>query len=154
MGEYTLVDCETGLIYGPYETCAMARDHAEAKGIATWEIITGDERLIDWRGPQRTRSASDGADVRHRAGAASPGRDGMPEQPILIDILQMELDTKAPHWLSPPCRQDARRDEIRAKNRAKYVAKQKAKAAKAKADRTNIGSPSLTRLTRSSSDDN
>lgn len=58
MREYTLVDCETGLIHGPYETCAMARDHAEFEGIATWEIITDDERLVDWRNPQWLTNAS------------------------------------------------------------------------------------------------
>lgn len=56
MGEYTLVDCETGLIYGPYETCAMARAHAKRKAIATWEVIASDEKLVDWRSPQRPRN--------------------------------------------------------------------------------------------------
>ena len=58
MREYTLVDCETGLIYGPYETCAMARDHAEREAIATWEIIAGDEKLVDWSAPQQSKEAS------------------------------------------------------------------------------------------------
>jgi hypothetical protein len=49
MGEYTLVDCDTGLIYGPYETFAIARTHAEA--FKMWEIITDDERLVDWSRP-------------------------------------------------------------------------------------------------------
>jgi len=48
MNEYTLVDWKTGLIHGPYETCAMARTNADAKAIATWEIITENGRLIDW----------------------------------------------------------------------------------------------------------
>jgi hypothetical protein len=50
-GKYTLVDCKTGLIYGPFKTCAMARARAEHEAIATWDIIADDERLVDWRGP-------------------------------------------------------------------------------------------------------
>jgi hypothetical protein len=48
MREFTLVDCETGLIYGPYLTCRMARAHAEAEAIATWEIYIGGDALVDW----------------------------------------------------------------------------------------------------------
>jgi hypothetical protein len=50
MREFTLVDCETGLIYGPYQSCAMARADAEAKAIAAWEIFTDDDKLLDWEG--------------------------------------------------------------------------------------------------------
>jgi hypothetical protein len=42
MAKYTLVDCETGLIYGAYETYTMVRASAEGKALATWEIIKGD----------------------------------------------------------------------------------------------------------------
>jgi hypothetical protein len=68
MRQYTLVDCETGLIYGPYDTRAMARDHAELEGIATWEIITDDEKLVDW-------SPLDPIDrqMRHRKMPSRPG---------------------------------------------------------------------------------
>jgi len=51
MAEYTLVDSETGLIYGPYETCAMARAHAEGEALAAWEIIKDDNKLVDWSRP-------------------------------------------------------------------------------------------------------
>ena len=51
MREFTLVDCETGLIYGPYRTCPMARAHAEVEAIATWEIYTDGDALVDWSHP-------------------------------------------------------------------------------------------------------
>ena len=44
--EYTLIDCATGLIYGPYETCLQARERAE--GFERWEIINRVGNLIDW----------------------------------------------------------------------------------------------------------
>jgi hypothetical protein len=72
MRQYTLVDCETGLIYGPYETCAMARDHAELEAIATWEIITDDEMLVDWRAPRRPRNASAQAEVEAEFALTEP----------------------------------------------------------------------------------
>jgi hypothetical protein len=52
MREYTLIDCETGLIYGPYQSCAMARAGAEAEAIATWEIFTDGDKLVDWSRPE------------------------------------------------------------------------------------------------------
>jgi hypothetical protein len=44
--EYTLIDCATGLIYGPYETCLQARNRAE--GFERWEIINHVGDLVDW----------------------------------------------------------------------------------------------------------
>ena len=44
--EYTLIDCATGLIYGPYETFNRARERAE--GFERWEIINRVGNLIDW----------------------------------------------------------------------------------------------------------
>ena len=38
---------------------------------------------------------------------------------LVVDILQMELDGKLPHWLSPQGRLD--RAPIRAKHRARYL---------------------------------
>jgi hypothetical protein len=43
--EYTLIDCATGLIYGPYETFLQARERAE--GFQRWEIINRAGNLID-----------------------------------------------------------------------------------------------------------
>jgi hypothetical protein len=44
--EYTLVDCITNLIYGPFETLQEARRQAE--NLDRWEIVNADERVIDW----------------------------------------------------------------------------------------------------------
>jgi hypothetical protein len=44
--QYTLIDCSTGLIYGPYETFNEARERAE--GFERWEIINRVGNLIDW----------------------------------------------------------------------------------------------------------
>jgi hypothetical protein len=44
--EYTLIDCATGLIYGPYETFLQARECAES--FERWEIINRAGNLIDW----------------------------------------------------------------------------------------------------------
>jgi hypothetical protein len=44
--EYTLIDCATDLIYGPYETFLQARSRAE--GFERWEIINRVGNLIDW----------------------------------------------------------------------------------------------------------
>ena len=44
--EYTLIDCATGLIHGPYETFSQARDRAE--DFEQWEIINREGNLIDW----------------------------------------------------------------------------------------------------------
>jgi hypothetical protein len=51
MTEYTLVDCQTELVFGPYQTCVMARDAAEAEAIATWEIFVDGDALVDWSRP-------------------------------------------------------------------------------------------------------
>jgi len=45
--EFTLIDCATGLIYGPFETFHQARDRAEE--FATWEILNHAGDLIDWK---------------------------------------------------------------------------------------------------------
>jgi hypothetical protein len=71
MREYTLVDCKTMLIYGPYETSAMARAHAEAEAITTWEIITDDDMLVDWCRPDTIagpKTSLKEAVARERAG--------------------------------------------------------------------------------------
>jgi hypothetical protein len=44
--EYTLIDCSTGLIYGPYETFVQARERAE--DFERWEIINCEGKLVDW----------------------------------------------------------------------------------------------------------
>jgi hypothetical protein len=44
--EYTLIDCATSLIYGPYETFRQAREHAE--DFERWEIINRVGNLVDW----------------------------------------------------------------------------------------------------------
>jgi hypothetical protein len=44
--EYTLIDCSTGLIFGPYGTFNRAREHAE--DFAIWEILNRDGDLVDW----------------------------------------------------------------------------------------------------------
>jgi hypothetical protein len=44
--EYTLIDCTTGLTYGPYETFHQARETAE--GLERWEIINRLGNLVDW----------------------------------------------------------------------------------------------------------
>jgi hypothetical protein len=46
---YTLIDCVTDLIYGPYETFNQARGHAE--DFERWEIINQEGNLVDW-GPK------------------------------------------------------------------------------------------------------
>ena len=42
---YTLIDCSTGLIYGPYETFNQARQHAD--NFEQWEIINRDGNLVE-----------------------------------------------------------------------------------------------------------
>jgi len=55
--EYMLIDCSTGLIYGPYETFNRAHEHAE--DFAIWEILYRDGPLVDWRSqPPTAGSAS------------------------------------------------------------------------------------------------
>ena len=50
--EYTLIDCATGLIYGPYETFSQARDRAE--DFEQWEIINREGNLVDWSATSST----------------------------------------------------------------------------------------------------
>ena len=54
MRAVTLLDCETGLTYGPYRTCAMAQAEVEAHAIVTWEIFTDGDKLIDCSPHERT----------------------------------------------------------------------------------------------------
>jgi hypothetical protein len=44
--DYTLIDCATGLIYGPYETFLQARERAAS--FERWEILNRAGNLIDW----------------------------------------------------------------------------------------------------------
>ncbi len=44
--EYTLIDCATDLIYGPYETYHQARERAES--FERWEVINRAGNLVDW----------------------------------------------------------------------------------------------------------
>ena len=44
--EYALIDCATGLSYGPYERCRQARERAE--GFERWEVVNRAGDLVDW----------------------------------------------------------------------------------------------------------
>jgi hypothetical protein len=58
--EYTLIDCATGLIYGPYETSRQARECAE--DFVRWEIVNRAGDLIDWSPtPQAVMTADEQA---------------------------------------------------------------------------------------------
>ena len=48
MRKHILVDCDTGLIYGPYESCAKAEAYAETYALAAWEVVGSDNKLIAW----------------------------------------------------------------------------------------------------------
>jgi hypothetical protein len=49
MSEYTLIDCETDLIYGPYDSVAQAIDAAYNNDLKKWEILDEEKKLIvDW----------------------------------------------------------------------------------------------------------
>jgi hypothetical protein len=50
--EYTLIDCATGLSYGPFELVDQARHRAEVDNIAKWEIINRDDELVAWSKPE------------------------------------------------------------------------------------------------------
>src|SRR5262245_29421303 len=50
--EYTLIDCATGLSYGPFELVDQARHRGEIGNIAKWEIINRDGNLIAWSKPK------------------------------------------------------------------------------------------------------
>jgi hypothetical protein len=63
--EFTLIDCATGLIYGPYETFLQARERAE--GFERWEINNRVGNLIH---------AIDRPD-RNRAGGVNRGTSDM-----------------------------------------------------------------------------
>ena len=44
--EYTLIDCTTGTVHGPFGTFKQARGRAE--DFAQWEILDGNFGLVDW----------------------------------------------------------------------------------------------------------
>jgi hypothetical protein len=44
--EYTLINCATGLVYGPHGTFHQARERAEE--FKRWEIINRKGNLVDW----------------------------------------------------------------------------------------------------------
>jgi hypothetical protein len=46
IAEYILIDCATGLVHGPYETCEQAR--GKANDFPAWEIVDSKGALIDW----------------------------------------------------------------------------------------------------------
>jgi hypothetical protein len=48
MNEYTLIDCNTELIYGPYESCGIARTHAYDLNLKRWEILNQDGNVVEW----------------------------------------------------------------------------------------------------------
>ena len=50
--EYTLIDCDTDLIYGPYACFEEARECAEQ--FKRWEIINRDGGLVDWSRKPKT----------------------------------------------------------------------------------------------------
>ena len=52
IAEYTLIDCATGLSYGPFELVDRARHRAEVGNIAKWEIINRDGKLVAWSKPE------------------------------------------------------------------------------------------------------
>ena len=65
--EFTLIDCSTGLIYGPYDAFNPAREHAE--DFEVWEIINREGDLVDWSAkPKAAASAS--AQAARCAGAS------------------------------------------------------------------------------------
>ena len=50
--DYILIDCATGLSYGPFELVDRARHRAEAVNIAKWEIINRAGKLVAWSKPK------------------------------------------------------------------------------------------------------
>jgi len=48
MREYTLIDSDTGLIYGPYESRAEAETYAETYDLSVWEMFDGEDRMVAW----------------------------------------------------------------------------------------------------------
>jgi hypothetical protein len=54
IAEYTLIDCATGLSYGPSELVDRARHRAETGNIAKREIINRDVKLVAWSKPEVT----------------------------------------------------------------------------------------------------
>ena len=52
LAEYTVIDCATGLPYGPFELADQARHRAELGDIAKWEIIHRGGKLVAWRKPK------------------------------------------------------------------------------------------------------
>lgn len=60
-----------------------------------------------------------------------------------IDILQMELDKKLPHWLDPYERDPQMVEDIRERNRAKWAAEQKTKGRQKRWQRIRARSDAL-----------
>ena len=50
--EYTLIDCDTDLIYGPYACFEEASERAEQ--FKRWEIINREGDLVDWSAKPKT----------------------------------------------------------------------------------------------------
>ena len=48
IAEYILIDCATGLSYGPFELLDRACHRAEVGNIAKWEVIDCDDKLVAW----------------------------------------------------------------------------------------------------------
>jgi HK97 family phage prohead protease len=69
----------------------------------------------------------DRAAVRVHPAATSSVEPPLEVEPIHVDILQMELDQKLPHWLDPSQRYFNKHEAARKKNRERYLAEQKAK---------------------------
>jgi hypothetical protein len=57
--EYTLIDCSTGLIYGPYESFREARERAQ--DFTHWEIMNREGNLIEWITPSTIATATEQA---------------------------------------------------------------------------------------------
>jgi hypothetical protein len=46
--EYILIDCATGLSYGPFELVDQARHRAKVSNVAKLEIVNRDGELVAW----------------------------------------------------------------------------------------------------------
>jgi hypothetical protein len=54
MSEYILIDCMSELVYGPYESCGIARMHAYDLNLKKWEILNQNGDVLEW-GPDQIR---------------------------------------------------------------------------------------------------
>ena len=50
--EYILIDSDTDLVYGPYDSLSEARSHADSEELNSWEILVNDS-LVDWHDGKR-----------------------------------------------------------------------------------------------------